>query len=58
LATFSQPKCLPPYLILATTHLGVAIIIEAALGFLGMGSPPPTWGTTLADSLTSLAPHW
>src|ERR1700722_7496710 len=29
------PQCVAPYLILATTHLGVAIIIEASLGFLG-----------------------
>src|SRR5215813_429754 len=36
------PQCVAPYLILATTHLGVAIIIEAALGFLGVGIPPPT----------------
>jgi ABC-type dipeptide/oligopeptide/nickel transport system permease subunit len=54
------PQCLAPYLVLATTHLGVAIIIEAALGFLGVGIPPPTptWGNMLADSLTSLIPHW
>jgi len=54
------PQCLAPYLVLATTHLGVAIIIEAALGFLGVGIPPPTptWGNMLADSLTSLMPHW
>src|SRR6202030_740278 len=36
------PQCIAPYLILATTHLGVAIIIEASLGFLGVGIPPPT----------------
>jgi ABC-type dipeptide/oligopeptide/nickel transport system permease subunit len=50
------PQCVAPYLILATTHLGVAIIIEAALGFLGVGIPPPTptWGNMLAGSLTSL----
>ncbi len=29
------PQCIAPYLVLATTHLGVAIVIEAALGFLG-----------------------
>lgn len=54
------PQCLAPYLVLATTHLGVAIVIEAALGFLGVGIPPPTptWGNMLADSLTSLVPHW
>jgi ABC-type dipeptide/oligopeptide/nickel transport system permease subunit len=54
------PQCLAPYLVLATTHLGVAIVIEAALGFLGVGIPPPTptWGNMLADSLTSLVPNW
>ena len=35
------PQCVAPYLVLATTHLGVAIVIEAALGFLGVGVPPP-----------------
>ena len=41
-------------------HLGVAISIEAALGFLGVGIPPPTptWGNMLADALTLLVPHW
>jgi ABC-type dipeptide/oligopeptide/nickel transport system permease subunit len=55
------PQCLAPYLILATTHLGVAIIIEASLGFLGVGIPPPTptWGNMLADSLNGgLVPPW
>ena len=55
------PQCVAPYLILATTHLGVAIIIEAALGFLGVGIPPPTptWGNMLADSLNGgLVPPW
>ena len=55
------PQCIAPYLILATTHLGVAIIIEASLGFLGVGIPPPTptWGNMLADSLnTGLVPPW
>src|SRR5881296_4135027 len=54
------PQCLAPYLVLATTHLGVAIVIEAALGFLGVGVPPPTptWGNMLADSITALIPPW
>jgi ABC-type dipeptide/oligopeptide/nickel transport system permease subunit len=60
IAVHGLPQCVAPYLILATTHLGVAILIEAALGFLGMGIPPPTptWGNMVADSLTSLVPHW
>src|SRR5207244_4463031 len=38
----------------------VAIVIEAALGFLGVGVPPPTptWGNMLADSITALVPPW
>jgi peptide/nickel transport system permease protein len=55
------PQCIAPYLILASTHLGVAIVIEAALGFLGVGIPPPmpTWGNMLADSLNAgLIPPW
>jgi ABC-type dipeptide/oligopeptide/nickel transport system permease subunit len=55
------PQCVASYLVLATTHLGVAIIIEASLGFLGVGIPPPTptWGNMLADSLNSgLVPPW
>ena len=54
------PQCVAPYLVLATTHLGVAIVIEAALGFLGVGVPPPTptWGNMLADSITALIPPW
>ncbi len=54
------PQCVAPYLVLATTHLGVAIVIEAALGFLGVGVPPPTptWGNMLADAMTNLVPLW
>src|SRR6266699_3281799 len=54
------PQCIAPYLVLATTHLGAAIVIEAALGFLGVGVPPPTptWGNMLADSITALVPPW
>ena len=43
------------------THLGVAIVIEASLGFLGVGIPPPepTWGNMLSDALNAgLVPPW
>jgi peptide/nickel transport system permease protein len=55
------PQCVAPYLVLATTHLGVAIIIEASLGFLGVGipAPTPTWGNMLSDALNAgLVPPW
>ena len=62
-AHHDPPRAAPvrgAYLVLATTHLGVAIVIEAALGFLGVGVPPPTptWGNMLADSITALVPPW
>src|SRR5207247_11146804 len=55
------PQCVAPYLVLASTHLGVDILIEAALGFLGVGIPPPTptWGNMLPDALNAgLVPPW
>jgi peptide/nickel transport system permease protein len=61
MALHIMPQCIAPFLILATTHLGVAIIIEASLGFLGVGIPPPTptWGNMLSDALNSgLVPPW
>ncbi|CAI8057571.1 Glutathione transport system permease protein GsiD [Geodia barretti] len=40
------PNCVAPFLIIMTAHIGTAIIVEASLGFLGIGIPPPTasWG--------------
>lgn len=55
------PQCVAPYLILATAHLGVAILIESGLGFLGAGVPPPTatWGNMLAfANFSSFTPLW
>ena len=44
------PNVVAPVLIIATVWLGNAIVIEAALSFLGLGTPPPTptWGGMLA----------
>jgi ABC-type dipeptide/oligopeptide/nickel transport system permease subunit len=43
------PNCFATCLVLATYYLGFAIIIEASLSFLGVGSPPdvPSWGGML-----------
>ena len=48
------------YLILITTSLGIAIVLEATLGFLGAGIPPPTptWGNMLGDASSMLIPKW
>ena len=44
------PNCLAPYLVFATANLGLAIVIEASLTFLGVGTPidVPSWGGMLA----------
>ena len=43
------PNVFAPILVIATVWLGNAIVIEAALSFLGLGTPPPTptWGGML-----------
>jgi ABC-type dipeptide/oligopeptide/nickel transport system permease subunit len=54
------PQCIGSYLVLITTSLGIAIVLEATLGFLGAGIPPPTptWGNMLGDSASMLIPKW
>jgi ABC-type dipeptide/oligopeptide/nickel transport system permease subunit len=44
------PNVTAPILILASITLGLAILIEGALSFLGLGTPPPTpsWGGMLS----------
>lgn len=46
------PNVTAPIIVLATIGLGNAIIAEASLSFLGLGSPPPaaSWGRDLAES--------
>jgi len=55
------PACLAPYIVVATGLVGVAIITESALGFLGLGIPlpTPTWGGMLSNALKdmSFAPY-
>jgi peptide/nickel transport system permease protein len=44
------PNCLAPILVQATYSIAFAILVEAALSFLGLGTQPPTpsWGIMLA----------
>jgi peptide/nickel transport system permease protein len=46
------PNLLNTLLVLGTLELGVAVIAEAGLSFLGLGIPRPlpSWGTMLAES--------
>lgn len=45
------PNSFPPILVLITLNMGIAILAEASLSFLGIGiSPPsPAWGAMVAD---------
>jgi ABC-type dipeptide/oligopeptide/nickel transport system permease subunit len=55
------PNCVAPFIILVTAHVGTAIIIEASLGFLGIGIPPPaaSWGSMLGTATNqSISPDW
>ena len=46
------PNVLPPVIVLFTTRVGIVILAEAGLSFLGLGVPPPapTWGGMLSGS--------
>ena len=46
------PNSLAPLIVQSTFVLGVAILSEAGLSFVGVGTPPPTpsWGNMLADA--------
>ena len=56
------PNCLPPILVQVALAAGTAILLEAALSFLGLGTQPPTpsWGSMLYDarSYVSHAPWY
>ena len=55
------PNVLNSAIVLATLMLGVVIVTEASLSFLGVGVPPPkpAWGLMLADGKKGLmAGYW
>jgi peptide/nickel transport system permease protein len=49
------PNSWAPIIVISTASLGVAIIAESSLSFLGLGPPPPTptWGAMLSGSARS-----
>jgi len=56
------PNCLSPIIVQASLGVGNAILVEAALSFLGLGvqPPEPSWGSMLAfgRSLLGQAPWY
>jgi len=45
------PNCISPLIVLITLNLGIAILAEAGLSFLGLGITPPgaAWGSMVND---------
>lgn len=58
--TLVFPETMRPVLVLATLGIGHAVILAAALGFLGLGTPPPTpeWGAMLNAGRPYLMRAW
>lgn len=54
------PNLLGPTIVIATLELARVIIVEASLGFLGLGVQPPTpsWGNMLSDARNYVATAW
>ncbi len=47
------PNCMAPLIVTGTLSIGTAILVEASLSFLGLGTQPPTssWGYDLKSSV-------
>ena len=56
LATEVLPGIRQQLVVVATLEIGLAIVLEAALSFLGMGVPPPTasWGLMISEGRAEL----
>ena len=54
------PNIVNPLLILATLSVGLIILVESALSYLGAGVPPPTatWGSMVSDGRSLIDTAW
>ncbi len=60
MATHILPNVLNTFMVLLTLHVGVVIVAEASLSFLGAGVPPPTpsWGLMVAEGRGKISSAW
>lgn len=60
MATHILPNVLNTFMVLLTLHVGVVIVAEASLSFLGAGIPPPTpsWGLMVAEGRGKISSAW
>lgn len=54
------PALVAPFLVIATVEMGLVIIAEASLSFLGLGTNPsqPSWGLIIANGRDYLNTAW
>jgi peptide/nickel transport system permease protein len=54
------PFAIPPLVVVATVELGLVILAEASLSFLGLGTTPahPSWGLIIANGRDYLTTGW
>ena len=54
------PGVINTLIVLATLEVGIVILLESTLSFLGAGVPPPTpaWGSMVSDGRDRLAVAW
>ncbi len=54
------PGVINTLIVLATLEIGIVILLESTLSFLGAGVPPPTpaWGSMVSDGRDRLAVAW
>ena len=60
LFTHILPNAFPTILVKASMDIGFAVLTTAALGFIGLGTQPPTpdWGVMIADGRNYLTTAW
>ncbi|NKC12109.1 MAG: ABC transporter permease subunit [Gammaproteobacteria bacterium] len=58
--THILPNVLNTFMVLLTLNVGVVIVAEASLSFLGAGIPPPTpsWGLMVAEGRGKISSAW
>lgn len=60
LRKYLLPNVMNTIVVLATLQIGVVIVLEATLSFLGIGIPRPTpaWGLLVADGRQLIVSSW
>jgi peptide/nickel transport system permease protein len=60
MVTHILPNVMNTFMVLLTLYVGVVIVAEASLSFLGAGVPPPTpsWGLMVAEGRGKISSAW